>query len=65
MKTGWLYKLNTPQLKRLNRAQNGRGTYFKQNIVENTGNKCYIPATGHCFTKCINFLTNSENTDEF
>ena len=41
--TGWLYKLNTPEFKKVNRYQYGRGTDFKQDIVENIGNNCYIP----------------------
>ena len=31
--TGWLYKLNTPEFKKANRSQYGRGTDFKQDIV--------------------------------
>ena len=30
---GWLYKLNTPEFKKVNRSQYGRGTDFKQVIV--------------------------------
>ena len=51
---GWLYKLNTPEFKKVNRSQNGRGTDFKQDIGENRGNNCYIPTSGNCFIKCIN-----------
>ena len=32
--TGWLYKLNTPEFKKVNRSQYGKGTDFKQDIVE-------------------------------
>ena len=32
--TGWLYKLNTPGFRKVNRSQYGRGTDFKQDIVE-------------------------------
>ena len=32
--TGWLYRLNTPEFKKVNRSQYGRGTDFKQDIVE-------------------------------
>ena len=31
---GWLCKLNTPKGKKVNRSQYGRGTDFKQDIVE-------------------------------
>ena len=52
--TGWLYKLNTPEFKIVSRSQYGRGTDFKQDIVDYIGNKCYIPTSGNCFIKCIN-----------
>ena len=52
--TGWLYKLNTPEFKKVNRSKYGRGTDFKQDIVEYIGNNCYIPTSGNCFIKCIN-----------
>ena len=55
--TGWLYKLNTPEFKKVNRSQYGRGTDFKQDIVEYIGNNCYIPTSGNCFIKCINYFT--------
>ena len=32
--TGYVFKLKTPQFKRVSRAQNDRGTDFKQDIVE-------------------------------
>ena len=63
--TGWLYKLNTPQFKRINRSQYGRGTDFKQDIVEYIGNNCYIPTSGNCFIKCINYFTKKDYTQEF
>ena len=37
---GWLYKLNTPEFKKVNRSQYGRGTDFKQDIVDYIGNNC-------------------------
>ena len=55
--TGWLYKLNTLEFKKVNRSQYGRGTDFKQDIVEYIGNNCYIPTSGNCFIKCINYFT--------
>ena len=55
--TGWLYKLNTPELKKVNRSQYGRGTDFKQDIVEYIGSNCYIPTSGKCFIKCIKYFT--------
>ena len=50
---GWLYKLNTPEFNKVNRSQYGRGTDFKQAIVEYAGKNCYIPTSGNCFIKCI------------
>ena len=32
--TGWLYKLDTHEFKKVNRTQYGRGTDFKQDFVE-------------------------------
>ena len=62
--TGWLYKLNTPEFKKVNRSQYARVTDFKQDIVENIGNNCYIPANGNCFIKCINYFTKRDYTEE-
>ena len=55
--TGYVYKLNTPQFNGVNRSQNGKGTDFKQNYVEYIGNNRYIPTSGNCFKKCINYFT--------
>ena len=63
--TGWLYKLNTPEFKKVNRFQYGRGTDFKQDIVEYIGNKCYIPTGGNCFIKCIIYFTKKDYIGEF
>ena len=63
--TGWLYKLNTPEFKKVNRSQFGRGKDFKQDIVEYIGSNCYIPTSGNCFIKCINYFTEKDYTEEF
>ena len=63
--TAGLFKLNTPDINRINRSQYGRGTDFKHDIVEYTGNNCYIPLSGNCFIKCINCFTNKDYTEEF
>ena len=55
--TGYVFKLNTPKFIKVNRSQYGRGTDFKQNFVEYTGNNCYISTSGHCFIKCIIYFT--------
>ena len=38
--TDWLYKFNTPEFKKVNRSQYGRGTDFEQDSVEYIGNNC-------------------------
>ena len=63
--TGWLYKLNTPEFKKVNMSQYGRGTDFKQDIVEYIGNNCCIPTSGNCFIKCINYSTKKDYTEDF
>ena len=55
--TGWLYNINTPEFKKVNKSQYGRGTDFKQDIVEYIGIICYIPTSGNCFIKCIKYFT--------
>ena len=54
--TGYVYKLNTPQFNVFRRSAYGRGTNFMQKI-EYHGQKCYIPTSGMCFIKCINYFT--------
>ena len=61
--TGWLYKLNTPQLNMVKRSQYSRSTDFKQDFVENIRNKRYIPTSGHCFIKCTSHRTDESYTD--
>ena len=63
--TGWLYKLNTPEFKKVSRSQYGGGTDSKLDIVEYIGNNCYIPTSGNCFIKCINYFTKKDYTEEF
>jgi len=58
--TGWLYILNTLEFKRVNRSQYGRGTGFKQDIVEYIGNICYTSTSGNCFIKFNNHLTGKD-----
>ena len=49
--------INTPQFNLVNRTQYGNGCDFKHEIIEYRGNICFMPTTGYCFVKCINFLT--------
>ena len=48
-----------------NRSHYGRETDFKQDIVQYTGNTCYIPTIGNCFIKCIIYITGKDYTEEF
>ena len=36
-----------------------------QEIVEYHGQNCYIPTSGMCFIKCINYFTKKDYTEEF
>ena len=55
--TGYVYKLDTPQFKIVKRSAYGKGTNHMQEIVEYHGKNCYIPTSGMCFIKCINYFT--------
>ena len=63
--TGYVYKLNTPQFKVVKRSAYGKGTNYMQEIVEYYGQNCYIPTSGMCFIKCINYFTKKDYTEEF
>ena len=63
--TGYVYKLNTPQFNVVRRSVYGRGTNYMQEIVEYHGQNCYIPTSGKCFIKCINYFTKEDYTEEF
>ena len=54
--TWYVYEVNTPQFNRVNRSQYGRGTDFRQDLVEYKGNSFYILTSGTCFIKCIFFI---------
>ena len=36
-----------------------------QEIVEYHGQNCYIPSSGMCFIKCLNYFTKKDYTEEF
>ena len=63
--TGYVYKINTPHFKVVKRSAYGGGTNYMQEIVEYHGQNCYIPTSGMCFIKCINYFTKKEYTKEF
>ena len=50
---GYVFILNTPHFNRVLKAQYGRGTDFKQDIVEYHGQNCFIPTSGIRFFKFI------------
>ena len=62
---GYIYKLNTPEFKKVNRSEYGNGCDFKHEFNEYRGNKCFIPTKGYCFVKCINFLTGQEYKQQY
>ena len=62
---GYIYKINIPQFKKLNRSQYGNGCSFDKIIVEYRGKNCYIPTKGYCFIKCINFLTGEDYKHQY
>ena len=63
--TGYVYTLDTPQFKFAKRSAYGKGTNYMQEIVEYHGQNCYIPSSGMCFIKCINYFTKKDYTEEF
>ena len=63
--TGYVYKLNTTQFNVVTRSAYGRGTNYMQEIVEYHGQNCYIPTSGKCFIKCINYFNKKDYTEEF
>ena len=63
--TGYIYKLNTHQFNVVKRSAYGRGTNYKQEVVEYHGQNCYIPTSGMCFIKYKNYFTKKDYTEEF
>ena len=54
--TGFVYKLNTPQFKVVQRSAYGKGTNYMQEIVEYRGHNVYIPTSGIVLSKVLFFL---------
>ena len=63
--TGYVYELNTPQFNAVGRSAYGRGTNYMQEVVEHHAQNCYIPTSGMCFIKCINYFTKKDYTEDF
>ena len=55
--TGYVYKLNTRRFKVVQQCAFGKGTNYIQEIVDYRGQNVYIPTSGMCFIKCINYFT--------
>ena len=62
--SGYVHKLETLQFKVVKRSAYGKGTNYMQEIVEYHGQNCYIPTSGMCFIKCINYFTKNDYTEE-
>ena len=62
---GYIYKIDTPQFKKVNRSLYGNGCNFDKIFIEYRGNNCYIPTKGYCFIKCINFLTGQDYKQQY
>ena len=62
--TGYLYKLNTPQFKVVQRSAIGKGTNYMKDIVEYKGQNCYKPTSGLCFIKCNSYFIYKDHPEE-
>ena len=62
--TGYVFKLDTPQFKVVERSAYAKGTNCMQEIVECHGRNCCIPTDGHCFKKCIKYFTRKDCTED-
>ena len=62
---GYIYKIKTPQFKKVKRSQYGNGCSFDKIINEYRGNNCFIPSKGYCFIKCINFFTGQDYKQQY
>ena len=63
--TGYLYKINTPQFKVVKPSAYAKGTNYMKEIVEYHGQNVYIPISGMCFIKCMNYFSKKDYTEEF
>ena len=62
---GYIYKLNTPQFRKVNRSQNGNGCDFEHEIIEYKVKNCFIPTEGYCFIKCVILLTGQDYKQQY
>ena len=62
---GYIYKIDTPIFKKVNRSHYGNGCDFKHEIIEYRSHNCFIPTKGYCFIKCVNFLTGQDYKEQY
>ena len=62
--TGNIYRY-FKKFKPITRSKHGRGANEFNNILEYTGNNCYIPSGNGCFLKCINYIFNKDFNKEY
>ena len=62
---GFIYKIDTPHLTKVNRSRYGNGCDFKNEIFEYRGNNSFIPTKGFCFVKCIILLTGPDYKQQY
>ena len=62
---GYIYKLDTPQFKKVKTPQYGNGCSFDKIIVEYRGNNWCIPTKGYCFVKCNIYLSSRHYKQEY
>ena len=63
--SGYIYKINIPQLSLVNKSQYGNGCDFKHKIIEYRGKICFIPTKGDCFVICVHFLTGEDYKQQY
>ena len=63
--SGFIYKIDTPQFKLVNRSQYGNSCFFKHEVIEYRGNNCFILTKGYCFVKCSNFITGQSYKQQY
>ena len=63
--TGYVFKLKIPPFKFVKRSAYAIGSTYMQEIVPYGGQNCYIPTSGHCFSKSISYLTGKDYTEDF
>ena len=62
--TGYVYKMNTPQYNIVKRGAYGKCTNYMPENVEYHEQDRYIPTSGMCFIKCINYFTETDSTEK-